>query len=112
VGSICFVSGGDVPELFDAIEEVLDETGIWARGFPNFYMIGSLTQASVAVNYPHIATEQAAHAAEMIGTRIRTWRAAVARRVSTRRSTPPFPTANARPAISTMKTIRMLASSK
>lgn len=42
--------------------------GIQAHGFPNFFIIGSLTQASVAVNYPHIATEQAAHAAEMIAT--------------------------------------------
>jgi cation diffusion facilitator CzcD-associated flavoprotein CzcO len=40
--------------------------GIQTRGFPNLFIVGTLSQASVAVNYPHVASEQAKHSAELV----------------------------------------------
>ena len=50
----------------------------WARGvrsvhgsqtaqFPNFFIVGALNQGTVSWNFPHAMSEQARHAAEMVG---------------------------------------------
>lgn len=40
--------------------------GIYTRGFPNFFVIGSMKQAAITVNFPHVLGEQAEHVARVI----------------------------------------------
>lgn len=45
--------------------------GTQIHGFPNFHVVGSLTQAATVFNYPHITARQARHAAQIVAKAIR-----------------------------------------
>lgn len=40
--------------------------GMYSHQFPNLFILGGIFQASVTINFPHILTEQATHAAAVI----------------------------------------------
>jgi cyclohexanone monooxygenase len=40
--------------------------GMYSHQFPNLFILGGIYQASVTINFPHILTEQATHAAAVI----------------------------------------------